>query len=131
MSGGFSAGLRSPPATAGRPLHNLIGPFVARLRSKRGWTQDQLVARLQVAGFDITRDVLVNIELRRTAARDLHAIGFARVFKIPIGDLFPQDPTAVDASKLATRVRRQRRDRRHTRRRRRPASQRVRRPRGR
>ena len=68
---------------------NLIGPNVIKLRHSKGWTQEVLVSKLQLVGFYITRDVLVNIELRRSTVTDVHIRAFADVFGVTEGDLFP------------------------------------------
>ena len=68
---------------------NLIGPQVIKHRHRMGWTQEGLVSKLQLAGFYITRDILANIELRRSTVTDGHIRAFADVFGISEGDLFP------------------------------------------
>lgn len=40
-----------------------IGVNLAHLRQAKGWTQEQLAARLQVAGCDLTRSALAKIEV--------------------------------------------------------------------
>ena len=51
---------------------NLVGRKIAKLRYQKGWSQDMLVAKLQVLQCNITRDILANIELRRSVATDKH-----------------------------------------------------------
>jgi transcriptional regulator with XRE-family HTH domain len=68
---------------------NLIGLQVIKHRHRKGWTQEVLVSKLQLLGFYITRDVLVNIELRRSTVTDGHIRAFADVFGISESDLFP------------------------------------------
>ena len=68
---------------------NLIGPNVIKFRHERGWTQEVLVSKLQLMGCYITRDVLVNIELRRSTVTDVLTRAFADVFGVTEGDLFP------------------------------------------
>ena len=68
---------------------NLIGPSVIKFRHQRGWTQEVLVSRLQLRGCYITRDVLANIELRRSAVTDFQIRAFAEVFGVAEGGLFP------------------------------------------
>jgi len=72
-----------------RSCANLIGPNVIKFRHLRDWTQDQLVSKLQLAGLYITRDILANIELRRSAVTDIQIQALAEVFGITIPDLFP------------------------------------------
>jgi transcriptional regulator with XRE-family HTH domain len=67
---------------------NMIGRKVARLRYQKGWTQDALVAKLQVLQCNITRDVIANIELRRCVATDKQCAFLARVFNVSIDELF-------------------------------------------
>ena len=68
---------------------NLIGRNVARLRDQQGLTQNMLVARVELLNFfDITRDVLCNIELQRYVATDKHAFFLAKALKVEIGELF-------------------------------------------
>lgn len=67
---------------------NLIGRKVARLRYQKGWTQDMLVAKLQILQCDITRDIIANIELRRCVATDTQCAFLARVFNVSIDELF-------------------------------------------
>ena len=68
---------------------NLIGPTVIKLRHAKAWTQEDLVSKLQLKGYYITRDVLVNIELRRSIVTDVHIRAFADVFGVTECDLFP------------------------------------------
>jgi transcriptional regulator with XRE-family HTH domain len=68
---------------------NVIGRNVSRERYQRGWTQDELVIKMQLLGCYITRDVLANIETRRCVATDTQIEFFAEVFGIQIEQLFP------------------------------------------
>ena len=53
---------------------NLIGRKIARLRYQKGWTQDTLVAKLQILQCNITRDILASIEVRHSVATDMRAV---------------------------------------------------------
>jgi len=68
---------------------NVIGQNVAKFRYQRGWTQDELVGKLQLLGCYMTRDILANIETRRGPATDRQIEYFAEVFGVREGDLFP------------------------------------------
>lgn len=68
---------------------NVIGQAVSRLRYQRNWTQDELVARLQVIGCDMSRNILANIETRRSVATDKQIEFLAKVFGVEVGQLFP------------------------------------------
>ena len=67
---------------------NHIGRKIARLRYQKGWTQDTLVARLQILQCNITRDILANIELRRSLVKDKHCGFIAKALGVTIPELF-------------------------------------------
>lgn len=69
--------------------HNVIGRNVAKFRYLRGWTQDDLVGKLQILGCYMTRDILANIETQRGPVTDMQIEFFAEVFGVTAGDLFP------------------------------------------
>ena len=77
-----------------RPIANLIGKNVAKYRYQRGWTQDELVGKLQLAGCDMSRDILANIETQRRIATDIQLRCFARVFRVATDDLYSGNPTS-------------------------------------
>ena len=68
---------------------NVVGQNVAKFRYQNGWVQDELVAKIQLLGFYITRDILANIETLRSSVTDKQIVIFAEVFGVPVGDLFP------------------------------------------
>lgn len=87
---------------------NLIGPQVRKLRSQRGWTQDELAGALQRAGLDISRSGLAKIESRMILVRDHHLFFFMKVLRVSFQELFPpiraDDPDLYDVmNKLMTR----------------------------
>lgn len=65
-----------------------FGRKIAKLRYQRGWSQDLLVARIQVLGCDISRDVVANIETNRSVANHKHVFYLAKVFNVSIDELF-------------------------------------------
>ena len=67
---------------------NHIGRKIARLRYQKGWTQDTLVAKLQILQCNITRDILANIELRRSLVKDNHCCLIAKALGVTIHELF-------------------------------------------
>lgn len=66
------------------------------LRNQAGWSQEQLAARLQLAGHDMSRSTLAKIEsgIRHVYLEDLFA--FQRVFGISFDELLD-----IDREKLA------------------------------
>ena len=76
-------------ASMKKPAANLIGPEVARLRTERGLSQAALAATAQRAGWDISRETLAKIESGVRCVTDIEAAKLAKVFKVPVADLFP------------------------------------------
>ena len=68
---------------------NIIGPQVRMLRETAQWTQDQLAARCQRLGLDITRETLAKIETAACSVVDHEMIFLALALKIRIEELFP------------------------------------------
>jgi transcriptional regulator with XRE-family HTH domain len=73
-----------------KKLRNIVGPQVRRLRYERGLSQSELVARFQVKGWDITRDVLAGIELGRRWVADFEVVFLARHLGVPVDALWPE-----------------------------------------
>ena len=71
---------------------NVIGSTISKLRYQRGWRQDELVAKLQLLGCYMTRDILANIETRRSPVTDTQIEFFCDVFAVKVQDLFPSRP---------------------------------------
>ena len=76
------------PERPTKPL-NICGPRIARLRTRAGWTQTQLAGKCQLAGWDISRDIIARIELRNRVVTDSDLLMLARVFKVEAGELLP------------------------------------------
>ena len=71
---------------------NVIGRAVARLRYQRGWTQADLVGKLQMLDCYMTRDILASIETQRAPVTDIHLEFLSEVFAVPVGEFFPAKP---------------------------------------
>lgn len=54
-----------------------------------GWSQSQLAAKLQIAGFDISRSGVSKIESRLVFVDDKTLMYLAEVLKVPLPELFP------------------------------------------
>ena len=68
---------------------NVVGPQIQKLRYDLGLTQEQLAARCQVKGLDISRETLAQIESRLRCVTDKELIFFANLFDVSIDGLFP------------------------------------------
>jgi transcriptional regulator with XRE-family HTH domain len=72
---------------------NNIGPQVRRRRYALGWSQSALAAKLQIAGFDISRSGVSKIEARLRHVDDKSIMFLAEVLKVPVNEIFPKrDP---------------------------------------
>ena len=72
---------------------NIIGRNVAKFWYQPGWTQEFLAARMQLIGCYISRDIIANIETRRSTVTDKLTAFFVMVFRVPLHCFFPADLT--------------------------------------
>ena len=71
-----------------------IGANIRRLRMKRGLTQDQAAAKLQVLGCDVTRSALAKIEVGQRhlyvdeikALREIFGVSYDQLFETEKGE---------------------------------------------
>ena len=69
---------------------NVIGPQVRRIRSQRGWSQNDLAIKLQLLGMeDATRGKVSKIEARLIYATDDDLIYLARCLGVSLEELYP------------------------------------------
>jgi transcriptional regulator with XRE-family HTH domain len=61
---------------------NAVGPQLMRLRNRLGLSQAALAARFQLAGLDVSRDIIARIELQTRRVTDLELIELARVLRV-------------------------------------------------
>jgi transcriptional regulator with XRE-family HTH domain len=78
---------------------NLIGPQVRKWRVKKGWSQQALATKLQLRGWNVSRDSLANLESqRRVRLEDL----FPK--NIPLGKIGPEFQSGQKLAIFPTRV---------------------------
>jgi transcriptional regulator with XRE-family HTH domain len=68
---------------------NLIGPNVRKLRDEKGWTQEVLAQKCQLAGWDITRASLAKLEAQVRRVPDGEVLFLAKILRVPTDKLFP------------------------------------------
>lgn len=68
---------------------NLVGPQVRKLRSNAGLSQDGLAAKLQMAGWDLSRAGLSKIEVGLRRVNDAELWMLARALTCGLSDLYP------------------------------------------
>ena len=69
--------------------YNIIGPQVRRIRYARQWSQSKLAAKLQCAGWDISRSGVSKIEARLKFVLDYELDYLVEVLRVELKDLFP------------------------------------------
>jgi transcriptional regulator with XRE-family HTH domain len=85
---------------------NNVGPQVRRRRYALGWSQSVLAAKLQIAGFDISRSGVSKIEARLSYVDDKTLLYLAEVLKVAVQDLFPLRPPGNRIHDLSRNLRR-------------------------
>ena len=69
---------------------NIIGKQVSRLRNQLGLSQDQLSAKCQRVGLDISRGTLAKIESCVRCVSDQEAFLLGQALGVSVSDLFPR-----------------------------------------
>jgi len=72
---------------------NVVGPQIRKVRGKLGLTQETLAARCQLAGLDISRSTMGQIEARLRYVTDEELIVFASLLGVPADQLYPGELT--------------------------------------
>jgi transcriptional regulator with XRE-family HTH domain len=76
---------------------NLVGPKVRELRVLKALTQEALSAKLQVEGWDVSRESLAKLESQFRRVPDCELLFLAKVLGVEIRELFP---SKIDLKKL-------------------------------
>ncbi len=61
---------------------NMIGPTLRSLREAEGLTQAEFAARLQLAGWDISRETLAKVESQVRCVTDRELVRFAEALEV-------------------------------------------------
>ena len=72
-----------------RVCKNIVGSSVRRLRNAAGMSQPDFAALCQRLGWDVSREVLAQIESRRRYVTDWELAVLARALGVEMGSLFP------------------------------------------
>ena len=70
---------------------NVVGPQIRKTRYQMELTQEQLAARCQMAGLDISRATLAQIEGRFRYVTDEELFIFASALGVSFDDLYPAE----------------------------------------
>ena len=68
--------------------YNITGNNILRIRKEKKVTQEDLCARMQVMGYQISRSDISKLENGKKFIADFEVYGFAKALKISILDLF-------------------------------------------
>ena len=69
---------------------NVTGRQIAKVRTQKGLSQDQLAGKCQRAGWDISRGTLAKIEAGVRCVSDSELLLLAKALEVPVSDLFPR-----------------------------------------
>jgi len=72
-----------------KKLANIVGPQVQKRRYQLGLTQEQLAAKCQLHGLDISRGTLSQIEAQLRCVIDSELLLLSRVLRTPLDGLLP------------------------------------------
>ena len=67
---------------------NIVGKNIKKIREKRGWTQEQLMAKCNLNDWQISRSTLAKIESNVRRVTDIEVEKLSLALKVPINDLF-------------------------------------------
>ena len=67
---------------------NITGKKISQIRKKKGVTQEDLAARLNVQGIDIDRPMISKIENQTREILDFEIQGIAKALGVTIEELF-------------------------------------------
>ena len=66
---------------------NMIGPTLRSLREAEGLTQAEFAGRLQLAGWDISRETLAKVESQFRCVTDRELVRFAEALEVEPSEL--------------------------------------------
>ena len=72
----------------------MIGPQVRKFRLQKGWTQGHLALKLQLYGWDTSRESITRLENRDRRVPDLELFVLAKILGVKTDDLFPKNARA-------------------------------------
>ena len=72
-------------------IEKKVGANVRRLRERIGMTQEQLAAKLQICGCDITRSAVAKIEVGQRHLYPDEIILIHRILSVPYDEIFELD----------------------------------------
>lgn len=80
---------------------NIVGPQIRKARYQLSLSQEQLAARCQLLGLDISRSSLAQIEIRVRFVSDEELLVLASILNVTTDDLYPGDIKKRLAARLS------------------------------
>jgi transcriptional regulator with XRE-family HTH domain len=68
---------------------NIVGPQIRKRRYELGLTQEQLAAKCQLGGLDISRGTISQIEAQLRCVKDDELLRLAAILEVSTDSLFP------------------------------------------
>ena len=62
-----------------------------KIRTQKGWTQNQLALKLQLFGWDTSRESVTRLENQSRRVPDLEMFVVARILGVKADELFPRN----------------------------------------
>ena len=69
-------------------IYNICGKNIKKIRKEQKVTQDELCARMQVMGYQISRSDISKLENGKKFITDFELFGFSKALNVSILDLF-------------------------------------------
>jgi transcriptional regulator with XRE-family HTH domain len=69
---------------------NVVGPQVRKFRQRKGWTQNDFAVKLQLFGWDTSRESVTSLENQQRRVPDLELFILARILGVKMEHLIPR-----------------------------------------
>jgi transcriptional regulator with XRE-family HTH domain len=79
---------------------NVVGPVVKQIRKEKGLTQAALSAKLNLLGWDISRDTLAKLECQARWVADFELVKLAQALHVDPGDLLRRAGKSTEQQSL-------------------------------
>ncbi len=88
----------SKPAPTLARIRNLTGQQIRAFRRNRKWSQSKLAGVIRTMGAPMTREIIANLEMRRTRVKDYDLVLVAKALQVPLRSLLPDEAGTTDFS---------------------------------
>lgn len=67
---------------------NIVGKNVKKIREKKGWTQEQFIAKCNLTGWQISRSTLAKIDSNVRRVIDIEVQKLSLILNVSVNDFF-------------------------------------------